>query len=278
MPYDASGSASRMRADGEAVTEQQVVRCGQRGAGVLHPGGVPAGAVAQHRRAVRLVQGDPAPHPVAEVLLDGRRELGEPVRGVAVRPAARVLERLRKVPVVERHDGRDAPPEQLVDQPRVEVDTVAGSRDRGRRAGSGATRPTAGRRRRRGPPSARRPRGSGGSGRRPRRRCRRRAVLSGVWLKVSQIDGPRPPSCTAPSIWYDAMATPSSKPGGSSRAVSAAVAVSGRSSVSVIGSPVVGRWGRGAAPARRTPAAARSGRRGRRRASRGRRRRPAAAP
>ena len=161
------------RADGEAVTEQQVVRRGQRGAGVLHPGGVPAGAVAQHRRAVRLVQGDPAPHPVAEVLLDGRRELGEPVRGVAVRPAARVLERLRQVPVVERHDGRDAPPEQLVDQPRVEVDTRPGSRDRGRRAGSGATRPTAGRRRRRGPPSARRPRGSGGSGRRPRRRCHR---------------------------------------------------------------------------------------------------------
>jgi hypothetical protein len=28
-------------------------------------------------------------------------------------------------------------------------------------------------------------------------------------VKVSQIDGPRPSSATAPSIWYDAVATPS---------------------------------------------------------------------
>src|SRR5450631_1953568 len=42
------------------------------------------------------------------------------------------------------------------------------------------------------------------------------ATRPGVWLKVSQIDRPRPPTSTAPSIWYAAVATPSSKPRGSS--------------------------------------------------------------
>ena len=39
----------------------------------------------------------------------------------------------------------------------------------------------------------------------------------GVWLKVSQIDGPRPSSATAPSIWYAAVAVPNWKPGGNWR-------------------------------------------------------------
>ena len=39
----------------------------------------------------------------------------------------------------------------------------------------------------------------------------------GVWLKVSQIDGPRPSAWTAPSIWYEAVAVPQRKPGGKGR-------------------------------------------------------------
>ncbi len=31
---------------------------------------------------------------------------------------------------------------------------------------------------------------------------------AGVWLKVSQIDGPRPSSLAAPSIWYAASPRP----------------------------------------------------------------------
>ena len=36
-------------------------------------------------------------------------------------------------------------------------------------------------------------------------------VRPGVWLKVSQMEGPRPSSWAAPSIWYAAVAAPSRK-------------------------------------------------------------------
>jgi hypothetical protein len=39
-------------------------------------------------------------------------------------------------------------------------------------------------------------------------------TLPGVWLKVSQIDGPRPSSETAPSIWYAEVALPHRNFGG----------------------------------------------------------------
>src|SRR5215213_2123222 len=42
-------------------------------------------------------------------------------------------------------------------------------------------------------------------------------TLSGVCEKVSQIDGPRPSSLTAPSTWYEAVAVPQIKPRGKSR-------------------------------------------------------------
>ena len=85
-------------------------------------GRVDAGGVAEQRRAPRLVERRPGRHPIAERLEHRRGVLGEPVRGVAVRPAASVLERLRQVPVVQRHPGSDVVLEQRVDQPRVEVD------------------------------------------------------------------------------------------------------------------------------------------------------------
>src|ERR1044071_799027 len=44
-------------------------------------------------------------------------------------------------------------------------------------------------------------------------------TLPGVCEKVSQIDGPRPSSLTAPSTWYEAVAVPQIKPGGNSRPV-----------------------------------------------------------
>src|SRR6266508_5444642 len=39
-------------------------------------------------------------------------------------------------------------------------------------------------------------------------------MRSGWWLNVSQIDAPRPPSLTAPSIWYAAVAAPHRNPAG----------------------------------------------------------------
>src|SRR3712207_3714105 len=39
-------------------------------------------------------------------------------------------------------------------------------------------------------------------------------TLPGVWEKVSQMEGPRPSSSTAPSIWYEAVAAPHKNPSG----------------------------------------------------------------
>ena len=83
-----------------------------------------AGAVAHHRGHDRLVVGDPASHPIAEPGVHERRVVREALRGRALRPAAQVLQRLRQVPVVERRAGLDPGGEQLVDQPRVEVEPL----------------------------------------------------------------------------------------------------------------------------------------------------------
>ena len=48
--------------------------------------------------------------------------LGKARRRVALRPAAGVLERLRQVPVVQRHERADARGERRVDQPLVVVE------------------------------------------------------------------------------------------------------------------------------------------------------------
>src|ERR1700722_3970759 len=42
-------------------------------------------------------------------------------------------------------------------------------------------------------------------------------TLPGVWLNVSQIDGPRPSVVAAPSIWYAAVAAPQTKSAGNVR-------------------------------------------------------------
>src|SRR3984885_9997633 len=42
-------------------------------------------------------------------------------------------------------------------------------------------------------------------------------TLPGVWLNVSQTEGPRPSVVAAPSIWYAAVAAPQTKPAGNVR-------------------------------------------------------------
>ena len=83
-----------------------------------------AAGVAEERGAPRLVERGPGVDPVAERVVHVAGVVGEAVRGVAVRPAAPLLERLRQVPVVQREPGQDARPEQLVDEARVEVDAL----------------------------------------------------------------------------------------------------------------------------------------------------------
>ncbi len=108
------------RGDREAVREVEVVHRPERVLGVRAAGRVHPGRVDEVRRAPRLVERGPGADAVAERLAHDPRVVGERVRGVAARPAALVLERLREVPVVERRDGRDPPRHEPVDQPPVE--------------------------------------------------------------------------------------------------------------------------------------------------------------
>ena len=109
------------RRGAQAVRQVQMVGGAQRGRRVGAAGGVHAGAVAEEGAAPGLVERDPVLHAVAERLADDLRVLGETVRRVALRPAARVLQLLGEVPVVEGDGRLDAVLEQLVDQPAVEV-------------------------------------------------------------------------------------------------------------------------------------------------------------
>src|SRR5690606_9029751 len=109
---------------GETVREVLVVERREPGTRLLPPGRVLAARVADEGGAQRLVEGGPVIDPVAEGLVHGDRVVEEALRGVSVRPAAGVLDRLRKIPVVEGEPGQDAVLEQLVDEATVEVDAL----------------------------------------------------------------------------------------------------------------------------------------------------------
>ncbi len=121
MPTSAVSLAAQ-RLGGQPVAEQEVVRGGGRGVGVPQSRGVgtvPVPVVGHH---LRLVQRDPAGHPVAERLRADRGVVGEAPGGVAHRPAAFVLELLGKVPVVEGDGGRDAMLAEFVEHRAVVVE------------------------------------------------------------------------------------------------------------------------------------------------------------
>jgi hypothetical protein len=102
------------------VRQVEVVHGGERGHVVGAAGRVHAAGVAEVGRAPRLVHREEAADPVAERVRHDGGELAEPLGGRPARPAARVLEGLRQVPVVERDRGFDARGEQRVDQVGVE--------------------------------------------------------------------------------------------------------------------------------------------------------------
>src|SRR5205807_10070295 len=84
--------------------------------------GVNANLVAEERAAPRLVQSDPGAYPIAQAPADGLGVVSEGVGGVRRRPAARVLERLGQVPVIQGRPGLDAGLEQPVDELLVPVE------------------------------------------------------------------------------------------------------------------------------------------------------------
>ncbi len=91
---------------------------------------VDAECVTHGRHHVRLVERDPHPDPVGQPPGGQRRVVGEPLGGIPAQPAARVLQRLRQVPVVQRGDRRDPGGQQRVGQPLVEVEPGRVSRAR----------------------------------------------------------------------------------------------------------------------------------------------------
>ncbi|MDF9805554.1 hypothetical protein M2436_004101 [Streptomyces sp. HB372] len=108
-------------AGARAVGQVQVVG-GAQGREVAGPArGVDPVPVPEERRAPGLVERRPGRHPVAQRPGHQARVLREPVRRVPLGPAARVLQLLRQVPVVERGDRSDPGRQQLVDQTAVEV-------------------------------------------------------------------------------------------------------------------------------------------------------------
>ena len=142
------GSAARARArsrsrpsrperrnscDRAAMGEEDVVKGGRLATDiVLVAGRVEAVQVAEQADDPRLVDREPGADAVAVGLEAGRGELGETLGRVAGEPAALVLERLRELPVVERHDRLDTAVEQRVDEARV---VIAASRLERRPAG-----------------------------------------------------------------------------------------------------------------------------------------------
>ena len=110
---------------GQSVTEEEVVGGGERDRVV----GRALGRGRRSRtRATRETQGSftviQTRHLVRERLVDERRVLREPRRGVPVRPSPGVLERLRQVPVVQRDDRLDPVPIERVDQSAVVVESA----------------------------------------------------------------------------------------------------------------------------------------------------------
>ena len=108
--------------NGQPVGEHQVVARGNRLLPVADPGRMKPEAVAEERRAPRLVQRHPVVDAVTERPGHDPGVLREPDGRLAGGPSPLVLELLRQVPVEERREGLDARLEQRVDEPPVEVE------------------------------------------------------------------------------------------------------------------------------------------------------------
>lgn len=121
---DAASPAVPQPPRGQAVRHEQVVR-GAEGVGGAGPaGGVHARRVPEVRGHPWLVDRRPGVDAVGEAVVHDAGVVREAQRGVAGRPAAAVLQRLRQVPVVEGGVRRDPGLEHLVDQPVVEADAA----------------------------------------------------------------------------------------------------------------------------------------------------------
>ena len=154
-----AGRGAPDRLDRPPVREQQVVRRRDGVALARPPGRVLAPRVADPRVDPRLVVRHPVAHAVAEPCGDDLGVLDERLGGLARGPAARVLERLRRVPVEQRRERLDVRARAARRRAGRRSRARPGSRGRGPPAARAATRSRSGTRRARAPSSARRRRG-----------------------------------------------------------------------------------------------------------------------
>jgi hypothetical protein len=108
----------------EALAEQEVVRCPKAGVDVSDAGGELAEHVTEVRHRLRLANREPVRRTVAEPVEHRRREVGEPLRRVTIRPAAAILCGTRHLPHVQDRSGCDSGRAELVHQRVVEVERL----------------------------------------------------------------------------------------------------------------------------------------------------------
>ena len=117
----AGGAAGPHRAHCQAVRQQQVVRDLRGQLRIALAWRELADLMAQHRGAPGLVVGRQRGQPVAQPPRDRVGINSEVESGVAIAPAAAILQSLRQVPVIQRRVRRDAALEQSIDEAVVEV-------------------------------------------------------------------------------------------------------------------------------------------------------------
>ncbi len=108
----------------QAVTEQQVVRHLGCGGAALLARREDAPLVAHRRDDPGLVVGGDRGEPIAQPRVHAERVVDEAAHGVALGPAAALLQGLGQVPVVQRQVGLDAARQQAIHQALVEAEAA----------------------------------------------------------------------------------------------------------------------------------------------------------
>src|SRR5919204_591664 len=123
---DAAAVAARTeRLHRGSVRQQEVMRDAQREPPVLRSGRLRPVRMAEEGGHPRLVVRDPVVDGVTELVEHDLRVLGEPLDDVARSPTARILQRLRQIPVVERREWDDLALAQPGGETAVEVQALA---------------------------------------------------------------------------------------------------------------------------------------------------------
>ena len=104
---------------GQAVAQQQMVRCLRGCAAALDAGGEHAGFMAQHGHHPGFVVGDYRCEPITQSRVDAFGVFHKAVYRIAVGPATQGLQRVRQVPMVQCEIRLDTPFQHAIDQPVV---------------------------------------------------------------------------------------------------------------------------------------------------------------